>query len=325
MARITYVSRSSGAHDRRWIALLSSAGHVVRDLGGRIDVAEIRASPADLVVAGPVTDALPAAVEAAVAPVLAMVWAFDLLVEARDEAVRGRTVEALRRAAGVHVDCAAMHALVAGLGVEERRISQAPWGIDTAFFAPGDDAPRAATPFTVLSTRAWEPLYRIDLVLDAFARARRSVPEMRLVLAGSGSLEPELRARAGAPDLAGSVRIVGRLTPGELLEHLHHADAYVSAAQSDGTSLSALEALSCGVPVVAPAVGGNPEWISSGLQGRLFAADDEASLADALLDLRTDPRLHAAAERRGSILERADGTRNGQVFLDAVEELLHPR
>ena len=132
MARLTYVSRSRGAHDERFVAALRHGGHEVT-VAGLDDVA---ATGADLLVAGPLTDAAPAAV-ATGARVLGIAWGFDVLVETRDPAVRERAAAAVAGCVGVHVDCEAVRREVVALGADPAGVSLAPWGIDTDFFAPG--------------------------------------------------------------------------------------------------------------------------------------------------------------------------------------------
>lgn len=323
MARLTYVSRSRGAHDERFVAALRHGGHEVTVAG----LDDVSATGADLLVAGPLTDAAPAAV-ATGARVLGIAWGFDVLVETRDPAVRERAAAAVAGCVGVHVDCEAVRREVVALGADPAGVSLAPWGIDTDFFAPGPapDGLRerhglGPDDLVVLSTRAWEALYDVPLVLDGVARIRDVEPRLRLVLAGDGSLAETIRDRIHALGLAPVTVTPGRLDPTGVRAWLRTAEAYVGAATSDGTSLSLLEALACGVPAVVPHLGGNPEWVHGGATGRLYAPGAADALATALAAVLAEGRA-GAVERREVVMARGHWPTNRGLFLDAVDRAL---
>lgn len=323
MARLTYVSRSRGAHDERFVAALRHGGHEVTVAG----LHDVSGTDADLLVAGPLTDAAPAAV-ATGAPVLGIAWGFDVLVETGDPGLRGRAAAAVAACVGVHVDCEAVRREVVALGADPAGVSLAPWGIDTDFFAPGPapDGLRERHGFgpddlVVLSTRSWEALYDVPLVLEGVARVRDAEPRVRLVLAGDGSLAGEIRGRIDALGLAPGTVTPGRLDPAGVRAWLRTADAYVGAATSDGTSLSLLEALSCGVPAVVPDLGGNPEWVDGGATGRLYVPGDADGLGAALTAVLTDGPA-GAGQRRAEVLARGHWPTNRRLFLDAVDRAL---
>jgi glycosyltransferase involved in cell wall biosynthesis len=326
--RLRYVSRTRGRHDQRWVDTLRSAGHEV----DTTDLADVgRPGEVDLIVAGPLTDAVPAAVDAGLAPVLALAWAFDVLVEAQDPELRRRMEHGLRGSVGVHVDCEAMRRAVIDHGADPARVSLAPWGIDTGYFdlRPPDADLRAGYGFEpgdviLLSTRAWEPSYDVDVVVDAFARARSERPDLRLVLAGGGSRARQVRARIAELGLEGSCATPGVIDQAGVRDLLRIADIYVSASRSDGTSLSLLEALACGVPAVVPAIGGNPEWVNGPALGELFDVGSADGLAEAVLAVadRLPSGPQGRRARRDVVLASGRWERNRAVFLRAVDRAL---
>ena len=323
MARLTYVSRSRGAHDERFVAALRHGGHRVAVAG----LDEVTPEGADLIVAGPLTDATPAAV-ATGAPVLGIAWGFDVLVEARDPALRDRAAAAVTACAGVHVDCEALRREVVALGADPAGVSIAPWGIYTDFFTPGP-APEGLRErhglgpddVVVLSTRSWEELYAVPLVIEGVARARDADPRLRLVLAGEGSLADTIRDQIDTRGLAPVTVTPGRLDPAGVRDWLRAADVYVGAATSDGTSLSLLEALACGVPAVVPDLGGNPEWVDGVVAGRTYPPGDAGALAAALTAV-AGSGAGGATERRAEVLARGHWPTNRRLFLDAVDRAL---
>jgi glycosyltransferase involved in cell wall biosynthesis len=273
------------------------------------------------------TDRLPIAVQAGVAPVLGICWGFDLLLEMADETTRRRTEAALADTNLVHVDCFDSRDRLAAMGVDPDHISVGAWGIDIEYFTPGtrDRALRAAAGFAeddivVLTTRALEPMYGVDVLLDGFARAHQQDPRLRLAWAGAGSLDATLRARAHALGITKAIHRLRHLDKPSLLAWLRSADVYASASRADGSSLSLMEALACGLPSVVTDLASNREWVIGPDIGSVFQRDDAAALARALLEATT--RRGSPERRREIALGRADWRVNRKVFSGAVHRLL---
>jgi glycosyltransferase involved in cell wall biosynthesis len=108
------------------------------------------------------------------------------------------------------------------------------------------------------------------------------------------------------------VRFVGRLSPEALAQWLARADIYLSASRSDSTSVSLLEAMASGAVPVVSDIAGNREWVSDGMDARLFAPGDPRALTEALERALADPEWRERARRIGRRIaeERADAERN---------------
>jgi glycosyltransferase involved in cell wall biosynthesis len=107
---------------------------------------------------------------------------------------------------------------------------------------------------------------------------------------------PAARAFVEQHRLGSSVRFVGPTT--DVASLLQLADVAVQPSHFEALGLSAIEALACGVPVVASAVGGLPDFIRDGDNGRLVPVQDVAALAAALKDVIADTETrHAMASR----------------------------
>ena len=109
----------------------------------------------------------------------------------------------------------------------------------------------------------------------------------RLILVGDGA------ARAGCLSLLEQAGLAGQAwLPGnrdDIAELLRAMDVFVLPSLGEGISNTILEAMSSGLPVIATAVGGNPELVVAGENGALFAPGDDAALARTLLDYAADP------------------------------------
>ncbi len=173
-----------------------------------------------------------------------------------------------------------------------------PNGVDTTVFAPGDRT--AARDALGLSPDAW--------VIASAGRDLTSNPYK-----GFDVLEAALgRLSAGPRDIVvlaigsdGPGRTEGRVEyrsvpfiddPARLAEQYRASDLYVHPARAEALGLTIIEALACGVPVVASNVGGIPEVVRSGVNGVLFPTGDADALAEQLRTLLGDPDLR---ERMG--------------------------
>jgi glycosyltransferase involved in cell wall biosynthesis len=250
----------------------------------------IDAMKPDVVIAGPVQGGALIAALAGAKPLVTVSWGTDVLVDAdRSELCRHATRRALEASALVFGDCLAVrNAVKEHGGPPDDRIVTFPWGIDLDRFHPGASSLDLREKLgwqgseIFISTRSWEPVYAIDVLLKAFLLLYEKRPSVRLVLLGDGSLSSEIRETIGALGISSLVHAPGRIGQSELPEWFRLADAYVSSALSDGTSVSLLEAMASGLPAVVSESFGNLEWVKPGVNGSLAVAGDAESLAAAM-------------------------------------------
>jgi glycosyltransferase involved in cell wall biosynthesis len=173
--------------------------------------------------------------------------------------------------------------------------------------------------FVLLSNRSWEPLYGVDVVAEAFVQAARQVPELRLVLLGNGSQAARLRQIFARGEVLDRVYFGGQVSNASLPPYYRSADLYLSASHSDGSSVSLLEALACGVPAVVSDIPGNREWITPGQEGWLFPDGQAGVLAQAILEAARDAERRSEMGRAARKLaeRRANWKANFPKLLDA--------
>ena len=134
-------------------------------------------------------------------------------------------------------------------------------------------------------------------LLEAFERIRTRIPEAMLLLVGSGPLEVDLRADVRARTLDGHVRFLGSRDDVPTL--LPALDVFVLGSRFEGLPISLLEAMAAEVACVSTRVGGIPEAITDGVEGRLVPAGAPSALADAIIEVLDDRDERASLASAG--------------------------
>ncbi len=222
------------------------------------------------------------------------------------------------------------------VGVESARIAQIYNGVDTARFSPAPNgrARIEGCPFTDEDLWLVGTVGRLQQVKDqvtlaeAFVRAIKRGPakaQMRLVMIGDGPLLTRVEKvldQAGMRELA--------WLPGardDVPEILRGLDCFALPSLAEGISNTILEAMACGLPVVATRVGGNPELIEDGMTGRLVPQANAEAMAGALFHYYDDPvlaRRHGRAGRQ-LVLQRFSLDRMVSDYLSLYDGLLAGR
>jgi N-acetyl-alpha-D-glucosaminyl L-malate synthase BshA len=161
--------------------------------------------------------------------------------------------------------------------------------VDVARFSPRAAAAPGGVP-VVVHVSNFRPLKRVEDVVRVFARVRAARPA-RLRLVGDGPARPGALALAASLGVAADVDWLGERD--DLPALLADAAAFLLPSASESFGLAALEALACGVPVVAARVGGLPEVVADGEVGFLHAAGDIEGMAASAARLLDDPALRA--------------------------------
>lgn len=248
---------------------------------------------------------------AGVRPYVVTAWGSDALVEpARDWLSRRIARWTVGRADLVTSNNAYMSQRIVELGAPATKVATVTLGAERYDLDRAEASVNRAphdpkrTP-VIVSTRAHEPLYNIDDIMDAHASLTRDGVDARLVVAHSGALTESLRARAAAA--RGAVQFTGTLDRAAFRDLLADAEVFVSVPSSDATSVALLQAMAAGAFPVVSDLPTQHEWVEDGVNGfrvplhrpDVLAERIRAALADGDLRRRAADANLRMVEQRG--------------------------
>jgi glycosyltransferase involved in cell wall biosynthesis len=217
------------------------------------------------------------------------------------------------------------------LGFSEKRITVVPNGVDLSCFNGEIDAfsmreelgigdePLVVTALRLIKRKSPE------LLISAFAKVLKVVPDAKLVIAGSGREEDNLSRQIQSLNITNSVFMVGRLAKEKVAQLMAAADVFVLPSKMESFGLTLLEASAAGVPVVCSNAGGIPEVFQDGFDALLYPPGDDNAMAKAIMRLLQDRELAKtisanAVETASKFTWEMTAERTLQVYKEVLQE-----
>lgn len=218
--------------------------------------------------------------------------------------------------------------------VSPAKVTQVYNGVDTELFYPARDTrePLPNPDFAPPGAFVIGTVGRMQAVKDQLTLARafvlllRMVPQverrLRLVMVGDGPLREQVAGILGQAGAGKLAWLAGERD--DVPQLMRGLDLFVLPSLAEGVSNTLLEAMASGLPVVATAVGGNPELVDDGRTGRLVPAADPQALALAIREYVVNPEM---AKRQGSAARRITEQRFGldvmvKKYIDLYDRVL---
>ena len=158
----------------------------------------------------------------------------------------------------------------------------------------------------------------------AFVKVAAKNPDVNLILLGGGSQGSRIRQMLMNGGVLDRVHFGGQVGQKDLPRWYHMADIYISPSHVDGSSVSLMEALACGLPCLVSDIPGNREWIVEGKNGWLFRDGDADDLAEKILHAiksrRSFKKIGESARKTAE--QKADWRKNFGKLLEAYEKVL---
>lgn len=260
-------------------------------------------------------------------PFILMPWGSDIIHFSKN-CLRNRIVTyfTIHSADMVTCDCEYEKRIVADdFNYPPDRVFAMPWAVDFRFFNKDATDPNLKKAIgmegkkLLLMMRIFRPEYGIEDFIRALPMVRKENPDARAVMIGYGPMESELKKLASGLGLDDFIYWPGYLPQSEIVKYMNISDVYVSTSLRDGSSSSLLEAMACGLPVVASDIPGNLEWIEDGLNGAIVKKSDPVSVASGINKLLKDESLRRTMSQANArkIKEMAD-FRNNFLKLDGI-------
>lgn len=276
----------------------------------------------DLIHAGPIQTCAFIAVLSGFRPILTMSWGFDLMRDVeRNRWWEGVTRYTLKRSSYFTSDAIVTREKAIQYGMNPEKTVVFPWGVDLEHFKPDPAHNFSAETFTLFCNRSWEPNYGVDVLARAFVTVARQREDVSLVLLGGGSQGAAIR-KILIGGVEERVSFPGHINNADLPRYYQMADLYISASHVDGSSVSLMEGLACGLPCLVSDIPANKEWVREGYNGWLFKDGDHNQLAEKIMQAvqERDELPEIGKNARASAQEKANWPRNVQILLGAYQK-----
>jgi glycosyltransferase involved in cell wall biosynthesis len=247
-------------------------------------------------------------------PVVITARGADINLFSQMPLIRPLIRKALTRADGVIAVSRALKRRMIELGVEADKIAVISNGVDREVFYPRNQVEMRRKLGLDLQSRiiitvgALVPVKGFDRLIDAMALMRHSMRDAnaKLYVVGEGPQRAALESRIAKRDLDSCVFLVGQRPQSELAEWYSAADLFCLASHREGCPNVVIEAMACGLPVVASDVGGVGELISRQNYGRVIASPTAEKLVEAITEALKTNWDRDAITRAGAARSWAD-------------------
>lgn len=203
------------------------------------------------------------------------------------------------------------------IGIAASKVSTIRNGVDTLTYRPGQSPTGSDIRF--INVARLDPVKDHGTLIAACRILSVEHPRLRLTIVGDGPAREALTRQVHASGLQDQVDFVGMIANPLALYQSH--DVFVLSSIAEGTPMTVLEAMACGLPVIATQVGGIPALVSAGHNGYLVPTRDPVRLAAAMEQYLVAPDRALAHGRhaRATALEHLDARQADQAYLQLYQ------
>ncbi len=264
-------------------------------------------------------------------PFLLTVYGSDIFSNSKSKIRRYLLKYVLRKADVITCNGKTLRDKMIRLGIDRQKIRFIYWATDTKKFIPASrdrELRKKLGAFDnpmIISLRNLEPVYNVETLIKALPFVLKEFPLVKLVIAGEGSQEKNLKKLAAELRISKRVNFVGWISYDDVPRYLNSSDVYVSTSLSDGDlAQSTQQAMSCELPIVTTDLLVNRNRIKDGENGLLFPIKESKILADKIIRLLKDKNLRRELGKRGrkTIEEQLDYYKKMEEANNLYKELI---
>lgn len=211
-------------------------------------------------------------------------------------------------------------------------LSITPIGVDTTRFIKNAPLKNDDESITIGTVKTMHPFYGIDILIKAFAEARKKLlgetsgigQKMKLLIVGGGPIKAELEALAMDLDLNSVVEFIGQVPHARVQDYMNKMDVFVAMSRQESFGVAVIEASACELPVVVSNTGGLPEVVQDNVTGFIVENESVSQCAEALIKLvsNKDLRIHMGQAGRQFVLENFDWNHCLGVMTDVYQKTI---
>lgn len=245
---------------------------------------------------------------------MAKYWGVPLIIHVRGTVVRRiiawkgprpKIIEAMTFADKILCTSQELKLRCVNLGIERYKIGVVPNGVDANKFRPMDKnkiRKRLNLPLDkriILFVGYLWPIKGLNYLIDAIPGIVKKRPNSLFLFIGQGHLKNKMIKKCRRYDVEKNVRFLGGKEHDEIPIWLNASDMLILPSLSEGRPNVVLEAMACGIPVIATRVGGTPELVENGFNGVLVEPKDSGGIKNGILTLLADECLRERMGRNG--------------------------
>ena len=245
-------------------------------------------------------------------PHLSMPWGSEIMVHPYEN-ILYKIVNNYVFKKSDHITCDSKHVkelIIKDYNILPQNITVFPWGINLKDFNNNDmkESKRAELGWDdntiLIMTRKFEKFYRIIEFIDVFHKLLKSNDNVRLFLLGSGSLENKIKSKIIKLNISNYIHMPGWVNRKEMNNYLNSSDIYISNSYTDGSSVSLLEAIACGLSPIVTKIESIEEWVEDGYNGYLVDIDNPEEMEKKIMKLTISAKKMVKFKQRNIDLSK---------------------
>lgn len=322
---VVYIGRENNIHDKQFIEVLDSKYRIIQrytqnSANGTLD--EKTFKDCSLIIAGPVTDAISVIPDSISIPILGISHGFDLNVESSDTNLRKN----INRCTSIIADCKYIVGLLRNDYQYTKKIYELPFGCDYDYFSNVN--PNYSNEPLILVTRNWFQVHGNPIIIAALQILFEKDFKVNCTFIGDGPLLTSEVKDICVSNQNSTINFLGTIFKNDIRNEMMNKWLYVSAAESDGTSVSLLEAMSAGMVCLVSDFPSNREWIKHGYNGFLFKTNNPKHLSERIQEvssLSIDEMKIIGNRAKQKVRLRGNWLVNREILLNACQRILSIR